>query len=71
MKTIELSKMNPGLDWDEVVNFLLDNGYDMIKNDILGPPHVEYEYSDMYEYWDGLKNLINGRHTISDNGTGE
>lgn len=60
MKTIELSKLDPKLEWDEVVNYLLDNGYDTIKNNLLGPPHVDYDFSDMYDVWDNLKELIHG-----------
>jgi hypothetical protein len=60
MKTIKLSVMNPNLDFDEVVNFLLDNGYDGIQNDVQGVPYINYDFSEMYEYWNGLRELING-----------
>jgi hypothetical protein len=69
MKTVRLSELDPNWDCDEVVNYMLDNGYDIVENDTIGPPHVEYEYSDMYEYWEGLKNFINGRYGIFGNGT--
>ena len=54
-KTIELSKLNPELDSDEVVNFLLDNGYDSIVDDTMEQIEVVYLYDEMYEYWDTLK----------------
>lgn len=63
-KTIELSKLNPELDSDEVVNYLLDNGYDTIKNDVLGPPYIEYDFSDIYTVWDNLKGLIHLKSSI-------
>lgn len=55
MKTIELSKLNPELDSDEVVNFLLDNGYDSVVDDTMESVEVVYLYNEMYEHWDGLK----------------
>lgn len=55
MKTIELSKLNPKLDIDEVVNFLLDNGYDSIVDDTLNQIEVVYLYDEMYDKWNELK----------------
>lgn len=58
MKTIELSKLNPKLDIDEVVNFLLDNGYDSIVDDTLEQIEVVYLYDEMYDKWNELKMRI-------------
>jgi hypothetical protein len=62
-KTIELSKLNPELEIDEIVNYLLDNGYDSIVDDTM--KEVEcvylqmhpcvYLYEEMYDIWDTLK----------------
>jgi hypothetical protein len=55
MKTIELSKMNPMWEIDEVVNYLLDNGYDSVVDDTMESVEVVYLYNEMYEHWDRLK----------------
>jgi hypothetical protein len=58
MKTIELSKLNPDLDSDEVVSFLLDNGYDSVVDDTIEYGDMKYSYELMYDIWDMLKTKI-------------
>lgn len=55
---IELSKLNPMWEIDEVVNFLLDNGYDGVLNDLTSAPNIEYDISDLYDVWDKLKTIL-------------
>lgn len=55
---IELSKMNPIWEIDELVNFLLDNGYDGVVNDLTPLPNIMYDISDLYDVWDNLKKHI-------------
>lgn len=55
---IELSKMNPIWEIDEVINFLLDNGYTTIVNDLTPSPNIEYEMDDLYDVWDNLKTIL-------------
>lgn len=57
-KTIELSKLNPQLDIDEVVNFLLDNGYDSVADDTMEEVELIYLYDEMYDVWNRLKARI-------------
>lgn len=57
-KTIELSKLNPELDIDEVVNFLLDNGYDSVADDTMQEIEILYLYDEMYDVWNELKKRI-------------
>lgn len=57
-KTIELSKLNPKLDIDEVVNFLLDNGYDSVADDTMEEVELIYLYDEMYDVWNRLKARI-------------
>jgi hypothetical protein len=54
-KTIELSKLNPELEIDEIVNYLLDNGYDSIVDDTMEDVECVYLYEEMYDIWDTLK----------------
>jgi hypothetical protein len=58
MKKVELSKLDPTLNLEELINFLLDNKCDTVINNIIGPPHVEYELDDLYVVWDRLKKII-------------
>jgi hypothetical protein len=55
---IELSKLNPMWEIDEVVNFLLDNGYDTVVNNLTPAPNIEYDISDLYDVWDMLKTIL-------------
>jgi hypothetical protein len=55
---IELSKLDPGWEIDELINFLLDNGIDTVINDLTSPPNVEYDISDLYDVWDNLKKIL-------------
>jgi hypothetical protein len=57
-KTIELSKLNPELEIDEIVNYLLDNGYDSIVDDTMEDVECIYIYEEMYDIWDTLKTKI-------------
>jgi hypothetical protein len=57
-KTIELSKLNPELEIDEIVNYLLDNGYDSIVDDTMKEVECVYLYEEMYDIWDTLKTKI-------------
>jgi hypothetical protein len=57
-KTIELSKLNPELETDEIVNYLLDNGYDSIVDDTMKEIECVYLYEEMYDIWDTLKTKI-------------
>ena len=57
-KTIELSKLNPELETDEIVNYLLDNGYDSIVDDTMKDIECVYLYEEMYDIWDTLKTKI-------------
>jgi hypothetical protein len=57
-KTIELSKLNPELEIDEIVNYLLDNGYDSIVDDTMEDVECVYIYEEMYDIWDTLKTKI-------------
>jgi hypothetical protein len=50
--------MNPIWKIDEVVNFLLDNGYDGVVNDLTPLPNIMYDISDLYDVWDNLKKHI-------------
>jgi hypothetical protein len=56
-KMVELSKMNPMWEIDEVVNYILDNGYDGIVNDCTHP-NVNYGIDDLYDNWDKLKQIL-------------
>ena len=55
---IELSKLNPLWESDEVINFLLDNGYNTVVNDLTPAPQIQYDYSDMYQVWNKLRTII-------------
>lgn len=58
MKMIELSKLNPKLDCDEVVNFVFDNGYEGVINDLNDTStNVCYDAEDLYKMWDDLKKM--------------
>ena len=57
-KTIELSKLNPELEIDEIVNYLLDNGYDSVVDDTMKEVECVYLYEEMYDIWDTLKTKI-------------
>ena len=57
---IELSKLNPMWEIDEVVNFVLDNQYDGVVNDMMdNPTNLHYDVDDLYEFWNELKKLLN------------
>jgi hypothetical protein len=57
---IELSKLNPMWEIDEVVNFVLDNRYDGVVNDLMdNPTNLHYDVDDLYEFWNELKKLLN------------
>lgn len=57
---IELSKLNPIWEIDEVVNFVLDNRYDGVVNDMMdNPTNLHYDIDDLYQMWDILKELLN------------
>jgi hypothetical protein len=43
---------------DEVVNYLLDNGYEGVINDLTPSPNIEYDISDLYDVWDRLKTIL-------------
>jgi hypothetical protein len=55
---IELSKLDPTWEIDELINFLLDNGIDTVINDLTLPPNVEYEISDLCNVWENLKKIL-------------
>ena len=57
---IELSKLNPSWEIDEVVNFVLDNRYDGVVNDLMdNPTNLHYDIDDLYKFWNELKKLLN------------
>lgn len=57
---IELSKLNPLWEVDEVVNFVFDNGYIGVVNDVMdNPTNLHYDAEDLYEFWNELKKLLN------------
>lgn len=58
MKLIELSKMSPIWEIDEVVNFLLDNKYEGIVNDLTPYPNIQYDINDLYDCWNTLKVVL-------------
>jgi hypothetical protein len=57
---VELSKLNPMWESDEVVNFMFDNGYTGKVNDVMDDHGLDlyYEADEMYEFWDKLKTLL-------------
>jgi|688.fasta_scaffold635136_3 hypothetical protein len=57
---VELSKLNPMWESDEVVNFMFDNGYTAIVNDMMDNHGLDlyYEADDVYELWNSLKTLL-------------
>lgn len=56
---IELSKLNPMWEVDEVVNFVFDNGYIGVVNDMMeNPTNLYYDAEDLYEFWNELKKLL-------------
>jgi hypothetical protein len=57
---VELSKLNPMWESDEVVNFMFDNGYTGIVNDMMDDRglNLYYEADDVYELWNSLKTLL-------------
>jgi hypothetical protein len=57
---VELSKLNPMWESDEVVNFMFDNGYTGIVNDMMDDRglNLYYEADDVYELWNNLKTLL-------------
>jgi hypothetical protein len=57
---VELSKLNPIWESDEVVNFMFDNGYTGIVNDMMDDMglNLYYEADDVYELWNNLKTLL-------------
>ena len=61
MKFIELSKLNPNMDADEVINYLLDNGYDSVLDNVLEHPnniYLIYSFDKLYNIWGDLKKRI-------------
>jgi hypothetical protein len=56
-KMVELSTLNPMWEIDEVVNHLLDNGYDGIINDCTHPT-ISYDISEIYNNWNWLKSIL-------------
>ena len=56
-KMVELSKMSPMWEIDQVVNYILDNGYDGLVNDCTHP-NVEYNIDELYDAWDNLKQIL-------------
>jgi hypothetical protein len=57
-KMVKLSGLNPMWEIDEVVNYLLDNRYDGVINDLTPAPNIEYGISDLYDVWDNLKRIL-------------
>jgi hypothetical protein len=57
-KMVKLSGLNPMWEIDEVVNYLLDNGYVGVINDLTPSPNIEYDISDLYDVWDNLKRIL-------------
>jgi hypothetical protein len=57
---VELSKLNPMWESDEVINFMFDNGYTAIVNDMMDDRglNLYYQADEMYEFWDNLKTLL-------------
>jgi hypothetical protein len=57
---VELSKLNPMWESDEVVNFMFDNGYTGIVNDMMDNNGLDlyYQADDVYELWNNLKTLL-------------
>jgi hypothetical protein len=55
---LELSRLNPMWEIDEVINYLLDNRYDGVINDLTPSPNIEYDISDLFYVWDNLKQIL-------------
>jgi hypothetical protein len=57
---VELSRLNPMWESDEVINFMFDNGYTRIVNDMMDDRglNLYYEADDVYELWNNLKTLL-------------
>ena len=58
-KKIKLSDLDPTLNVDEIIDFLLDLRVYIIVNDIVRKrPLIEYELDELYEVWDLLRTMI-------------
>jgi hypothetical protein len=58
-KTIELTKLDPNMRYDEVINYLLDNGMDSIVDDTMECVEVVYLWDELYYMWNELRKQIN------------
>jgi hypothetical protein len=57
-KFAKLSTIDPGYTYEMLVDFLLDNGYTGIVNDLPPEPHIEYTLFDLREVWSNLRNQL-------------
>jgi hypothetical protein len=53
---IKLSELDPELDIEEIINFLLDKKIYIVVNDLVTKkPFIKYELNDLYQVWDFLR----------------
>ena len=58
MNYLELSKLDSNLSEEEVVNYLIDNNYVGVANDLTSSPNIEYSLDDLLVVWNNLKQYL-------------
>lgn len=54
-----LSKLDKKYNLEELLNYLIDNNYIGIVNDLTNEPHVEYDLQDLVVIWNKFEKLWN------------
>lgn len=54
-----LSKLDKKYNLEELLNYLIDNNYVGIINDLTDEPHVEYDLDDLIVVWNKFEKLWN------------
>jgi hypothetical protein len=57
-KFAPLSSLDLKMSYEEVIDFLLDNRYIGIVNDLTPEPHVEYDLTDLRLVWYSLRKQL-------------
>ena len=54
-----LSKLDKKYNLDELLNYLIDNNYIGIINDLTNEPHIEYNLDDLVVIWNKFEIIWN------------
>lgn len=56
---LPLSKLDKKYNLEELLNYLIDNNYIGVVNDLTNEPHVEYDLDDIIVVWNKFEKLWN------------